>query len=184
MNETKGPAIPTTIRYKPIGILRSEHRELSHIPIQPVYASGCKGEVEIFADYEEGLQDLEGFSHIYLLYHFHEAKTTRLTVQPFLEDALHGIFATRAPCRPNPIGLSIVRLLERRNNLLLLDEVDILDGTPILDVKPFTSRFDNRRDTQDGWQEHIAESTAQQRGRRQAMQVSATNAKRNWKDLL
>ncbi len=159
----------TSILYKPIGILRSEHQELSHIPIQPVYASGCKGEIKIFADYEEGLQDLEGFSHIYLLYHFHQAEGVRLTVQPFLEDVSHGVFATRAPWRPNPIGLSIVRLLERRNNLLLLDEVDILDGTPILDIKPFANRFDNRGDTHDGWQEHIDENIAQQRGRRQAM---------------
>ena len=96
---------------KPIGVIRSEHTIAEETPIQPVYAKGCKGHVEVFPEYAEGLKDLDGFSHLYLLYHFHACGTVKLTVKPFLQDIDRGIFSTRAPFRPNPIGLSVVELL-------------------------------------------------------------------------
>jgi tRNA-Thr(GGU) m(6)t(6)A37 methyltransferase TsaA len=99
-----------TCTYQPIGVVRSEHREAEKTPIQPVYAKGCKGCVEIFPEFAEGLRDLEGFSHIYLIYHFHQSRQVKLRVKPFLQDVDRGIFSTRAPFRPNPIGLSVVEL--------------------------------------------------------------------------
>ena len=156
----------TGIVYTPIGVIRSEHRRPEETPIQPVYAEGCAGTAEVFPQYAAGLQDLEGFSHIYLLYHLHAAGESRLSVKPFLQDVEHGIFATRAPCRPNPIGLSIVRLVGREGSILLLDGVDVLDGTPLLDIKPYAARFDRIDGTRDGWQDEVDEETALRRGRR------------------
>jgi len=152
--------------YRPIGVIRSEHKCPEETPIQPVYAQGCLGRVEVFPEYAEGLSDLEGFSHIYLIYHFHRAGEPRLRVKPFLQDVVRGVFSTRAPCRPNPIGLSIVRLLRREGNILYLDGVDILDGTPLLDIKPYTAKFDRVETTRNGWQDEVDEETAQRRGRR------------------
>jgi tRNA-Thr(GGU) m(6)t(6)A37 methyltransferase TsaA len=137
-------------------------------PIQPVFAEGVQGRAEILPEYAEGLQDLEGFSHIWLLYWFHQAGSPRLTVQPFLQDVDHGVFATRAPARPNPIGLSLVRIVRREGCILHLEDVDVLDGTPLLDIKPYVPRFDHRTDARTGWLEAIDEQTAQRRGRRQA----------------
>ena len=151
---------------KPIGYIRSEHKDASATPIQPVYAQGCRGRAEILPEYEEGLADLEGFSHIYVIYYFHKAGSPSLTVTPFLDDVPRGVFAARSPRRPNPIGFSLVRLLKRERNVLLLDDVDILDGTPILDIKPFIPRFDYRENARTGWQEHVDENVAQLRGRR------------------
>lgn len=107
-----------------------------------------------------------GFSHLYLLYHFHRAGAMRLEVRPFLQDESRGIFATRGPYRPNPIGLSIVRLIGIRDNILFLEEVDILDGTPLLDIKPYTAKFDRVDDCRSGWQDGVSEETAQHRGKR------------------
>jgi tRNA-Thr(GGU) m(6)t(6)A37 methyltransferase TsaA len=112
------------------------------------------------------LRDLEGFSHIYLIYHFHQAGPTRLMVKPFLQDVERGVFATRVPCRPNAIGLSVVELVHREANVLHLDGVDILDGTPLLDIKPYTAKFDLFETTRNGWQDDVDEETAGQRGRR------------------
>ena len=166
MNQEKQPLCPQELVFEPIGIVRSEHTKTADIPIQPVYAEGCQGRAEILPAYEEGLRDLEGFSHIYLIYYFHKAPSTQLTVKPFLEDLPHGVFATRSPRRPNPIGLSIVRLLKRQDSVLFLDNVDILDKTPILDVKPYISRFDRHENTRNGWQEGVDEETASYRGKR------------------
>ena len=152
--------------FKAIGIIRSEHNDLAAVPIQPVYASGCAGRAEIFPQYAEGLQDLEGFSHIYLLYHFHRAAPALLKVKPFLQDKERGVFATRSPRRPNPIGLSVVRLLGVEGNVLHLDGVDILDGTPLLDIKPYTARFDHIATERNGWQDEVEEADAQERGKR------------------
>ncbi len=127
---------------------------------------GVKGTAEIFPEYEEGLRDLEGFSHIYLMYNFHRAKDCNLSVKPFLQDAPYGVFATRAPARPKPIGLSLVRLVKIAGNVLHLEDVDVLDGTPLLDIKPYISRFDCRENVHCGWQEDVNEETAQTRGRR------------------
>lgn len=150
----------------PIGVIRSPHRRAGETPIQPVYARGVRGRVEILPQYAEGLRDLDGFSHVYLLYRFHEASATRLTVKPFLDTQARGVFATRAPCRPNPIGLSLVRLVGCEANVLHIEDVDVLDGTPLLDIKPYVTRFDYRADARCGWQETVDEQTARVRGRR------------------
>ena len=105
----------------------------------------------MFSEFAEGLQDLEDFSHIILLYVFHQSDSYTLRVKPFLDDQLHGLFATRYPCRPNPIGLSIVQLVRRRDNILDIEGVDMLDGTPLLDIKPYVSDFDVRNDVKTGW---------------------------------
>ncbi|MFA7159011.1 MAG: tRNA (N6-threonylcarbamoyladenosine(37)-N6)-methyltransferase TrmO [Kiritimatiellia bacterium] len=155
-----------TVHYKPIGVIRSGHIAAANTPIQPVYAGGCRGRAEILPEFTEGLKDLEGFSHIYLVYHFHCAGPARLTVKPFLQDAERGLFATRAPCRPNAIGLSVVRLLKREGATLYLDGVDILDGTPLLDIKPYTAKFDRIATERNGWQDAVDAKTAHKRGRR------------------
>ena len=154
---------------RPIGYIRCEHRDASATPIQPVYAQGCCARAEIFPEYEEGLRDLEGFSHIYIIHYFHKADQPSLTVTPFLDDVPRGVFATRSPRRPNPIGFSLVRLVKREGTVLFLDEEDMLDGTPILDIKPFLPRFDYRENVRAGWQEHVDENVAQLKGRRQAV---------------
>ena len=155
------------ISYRPIGVLRSEHTKAEQTPIQPAYAKGCRGRVEIFPEFADGLCDLEGFSHVYLVYHFHRAGTAKLRVKPFLQDVERGVFATRAPCRPNAIGLSIVELVRREGDVLYLDGVDVLDGTPLLDIKPYTAKFDRIDTTRNGWQDEIDEKEAQRRGRRE-----------------
>jgi tRNA-Thr(GGU) m(6)t(6)A37 methyltransferase TsaA len=154
------------ITYHPIGVIRTEHEYPDKTPIQSVYASGCRGRAEILPNYTEGLSDLEGFSHIYLIYDFHLAERWKLMVKPFLQDVERGVFATRAPCRPNRIGLSIVRLLYRRGNVLYLDGVDILDGSPLLDIKPYVARFDRIEHTYNGWQDGVDDETAHQKGKR------------------
>jgi len=156
----------TFIIYRPIGVIHSEHVVPEKTPIQPVYARGCRGEVEIYPEFEEGLSDVEGFSHLYLVYHLHRAESAQLVVKPFLQDMMRGIFATRAPRRPNAIGLSIVELVRREGNVLYLDGVDILDGTPLLDIKPYTAKFDFFRTTRNGWQDEVDEETAMRRGKR------------------
>jgi tRNA-Thr(GGU) m(6)t(6)A37 methyltransferase TsaA len=158
---------PETVTYRPIGVIRSPHTDRQAAPIQPLYARGAEGRAEIAEAYADGLADLEGFSHLILLYHFHRAGGMKLRVTPFLEDAEHGVFATRAPCRPNPIGLSVVRLLRREGRVLHLADVDVLDGTPLLDVKPYVARFDRRDDVRSGWQDRVDEGTAESRGRRE-----------------
>ena len=157
----------TAVSFRPIGVLRSEHRVAAQTPIQPVYAKGCRGRAEVFPEFAEGLTDLEGFSHVYIIYHFHQAPAPKLKVKPFLQDVERGVFATRAPARPNPIGISIVELVRREDNVLYLDGLDVLDGTPLLDIKPYTARFDRIETTRNGWQDEIDEKEAQKRGRRE-----------------
>jgi tRNA-Thr(GGU) m(6)t(6)A37 methyltransferase TsaA len=154
------------ILYTPIGVIHSEHVAAEQTPIQPAYAKGCKGRAEIFPEFVQGLQDLDGFSHLYLIYHFDRAGSFKLRVKPFMEDVERGIFATRSPRRPNPIGLSVVELVRREGAMLHLDGVDILDGTPLLDIKPYTAKFDHVKTTRNGWQDEVDEETARQRGRR------------------
>jgi len=155
------------IGFAPIGVVRSEHSVARETPIQPAYAKGCLGRVEIFPEFAAGLRDLEGFSHLYLLFHLHRAEPVKLLVKPFLQDVERGVFATRAPCRPNAIGLSIVELIRCEGNFLYLDRVDILDGTPLLDVKPYTAKFDRIETTRNGWQDEVDEATAHRLGRRE-----------------
>ena len=155
-----------SVTCKPIGIIHSCHVKPENTPIQSVYAEGCAGQTEVFSQYEAGLSDLEGFSHIYLIYHFHKAGPVELKVKPFLEDIERGLFATRSPRRPNPLGLSVVKLIKREKNILFLDGVDILDGTPLLDIKPYTARFDRLETSRNGWQDALDEETVKQRARR------------------
>jgi tRNA-Thr(GGU) m(6)t(6)A37 methyltransferase TsaA len=136
----------------PIGVIHTPFQEKASTPIHPTRSS-AKGAIEMDAVYAEGLQDLEGFSHIILLYLFHQLAGFSLHVRPFLDDQLRGLFATRYPARPNPIGLSVVRLLARDGNRLVIEGVDMLDGTPLLDIKPYVAEFDVRTDTRTGWYE-------------------------------
>ncbi|UCF56628.1 MAG: tRNA (N6-threonylcarbamoyladenosine(37)-N6)-methyltransferase TrmO [Deltaproteobacteria bacterium] len=140
-------------KLKPIGILKTPYKSKSGMPIQGVFAPESKGRAEIFEKYEPGLKDIEGFSHLILLYVFHRSKGYELICRPYMEDKLHGVFAIRAPRRPNPIGLSVVRLEKREGNILHLAEVDMLDGTPLLDIKPFVPKFDHRKNVRVGWME-------------------------------
>ncbi len=140
----------TEIIYKPIGIIHSPFKEQKGTPIQPT-ASDSKGEVEVFPEFSEGLQDLEEFSHIILIYHFHLSKKASLKMKPFMDNHKHGIFSIRAPSRPNSIGMSIVRLNKIEKNILYIENIDILEGTPLLDIKPFVPKFDNRNTTKTGW---------------------------------
>lgn len=140
-----------TIIYKPIGIIHSPFSEIKGMPIQPSGAKGIKGTVELMPEYAEGLQDLEGFSHVILLCHLHLSTSFSLKVKPFLDDQLRGVFATRAPRRPNPIGLSVVRLKEIKGNILHIEDIDIVDGTPLLDIKPYVPEFDVQETVRIGW---------------------------------
>jgi len=137
--------------YRPIGIIHSPFKDREGAPIQPIGGVGVKAQVEIFQEYVEGLQDLEGFSHIILLYHCHLSKAYRLKVKPFLDDVERGVFATRAPARPNPIGLSVVRLIQIERATLTVQDIDIIDKTPLLDIKPFVPDFDSRKVERTGW---------------------------------
>jgi tRNA-Thr(GGU) m(6)t(6)A37 methyltransferase TsaA len=143
--------IPKEIKYSPIGIIHSPHKDIKGMPIQPSGAKGIKGTIEIKKKYAGGLKDLEGFEYIILLYHFHLSKGYSLEVKPFLDDSLRGVFATRAPKRPNPIGMSIVRLLKVEGSTLHIEDVDIVDGAPLLDIKPYVPDFDVRRTEAIGW---------------------------------
>lgn len=130
------------IAYRPIGILHSPFHDIQGMPVQPVGALGVMGSVDVHPDFAEGLRDLEGFSHVFLLYHLHRVSGYDLTVKPFLDNADHGIFATRSPKRPNPIGLSVLELEGVDGLTVRLRNVDVLDGTPILDIKPYVPHFD------------------------------------------
>jgi tRNA-Thr(GGU) m(6)t(6)A37 methyltransferase TsaA len=154
------------IRLNPVGVIRSEHHKQEYTPIQPVFGPMCEGRIEVFPEFAGGLEDIEGFSHIIILYWLHKAETTSLSVKPFLDVIKHGVFATRFPGRPNHIGLSIVQLLKREGNELHLKGVDVLDGTPLLDIKPYVTDFDCFPDARSGWYNRIDKNTAGKRGRR------------------
>jgi tRNA-Thr(GGU) m(6)t(6)A37 methyltransferase TsaA len=139
------------IRYRPIGIIHSPFKKVDGMPIQPSGALGIKGTVELFTEYSTGLKDMDGFSHIILIYHFHLSRGYALETSPFMEEETHGIFAMRAPARPNPIGISVVRLVGIEDNILHIEDVDIVDGTPLLDIKPYVPDFDWREAERIGW---------------------------------
>ena len=141
------------ITYTPIGIIHSPFKEPKGTPIQPAAAGGIAGRVEVFPQYAEGLKDIEGFSHLILLYHFHVAKKASLQEKPFMDNEKRGVFAIRAPSRPNPIGISVVRLVSVEGNILHIKDVDILDSTPLLDIKPYVPEFDAREADKTGWLE-------------------------------
>jgi tRNA-Thr(GGU) m(6)t(6)A37 methyltransferase TsaA len=139
------------IIYKPIGIIHSPHKEIKGVPIQPSSAKGIQGEIELFEEYQDGLKDLNGFSHIIILYDFHKSKGYSLQIKPFLDEKLRGVFATRAPKRPNQIGLSVLKLNGIKANKLYVENVDMLDETPVLDIKPYASPFDAVEEEKIGW---------------------------------
>ena len=141
------------IIYKPIGIVHSPFKEPKGVPIQPSAAKDMEGTVEIYPEFVGGLKDLDGFSHIVLLCHFHLTKGYSLEVVPYMDDKLRGVFATRAPSRPNPIGLSVVRLDSIEKNTLHIRDVDIVDGTPVLDIKPYVTAFVPGETERIGWLE-------------------------------
>jgi tRNA-Thr(GGU) m(6)t(6)A37 methyltransferase TsaA len=137
--------------YKPIGVVYSPFKAPQDVPIQSVAAEGVTGIVEVAREYVEGLRDVDGFSHLILVYHCHLAQDYSLLVRPFLDERLHGVFSTRAPSRPNPVGVSVVRLTRMEKNMLHIQDVDIIDGTPLLDIKPFVPEFDQRKAERIGW---------------------------------
>jgi tRNA (adenine37-N6)-methyltransferase len=137
--------------YKQIGIVHSPFKKTEGMPIQPPSGKGIKGKVTVFPEYSEGLADLDGFSHIYLIYHFHLSRGYSLKVTPFLDNKLRGVFATRAPKRPNQIGISIVRIIQVKQNIIHIMDIDIVDGTPLLDIKPYVPEFDVKIVNKYGW---------------------------------
>ncbi|MBW2635900.1 MAG: tRNA (N6-threonylcarbamoyladenosine(37)-N6)-methyltransferase TrmO [Deltaproteobacteria bacterium] len=151
------------IEFCSIGIIHSSFKKPEGMPIQPTGAEGVKGTVEVFEEYLAGLKDLDGFSHIILLYHLHRSRGFNLQVIPFMDTQLRGLFATRAPKRPNPIGLSIVQLDRIETGTLYVQNIDILDGTPLLDIKPYVPEFDRQLQIRTGWLEQIKESVDSQK---------------------
>ena len=136
----------------PIGIIRTSFERKRDTPIQP-FRSKATGRIEVFKKYIDGLSDIEGFSHLILIYKFHKSRGYCLKVKPFLDDHLRGLFATRFPRRPNQIGLTIVELLKRQNNILFVKGIDVLDGTPLLDIKPYVPDFGPKETIRIGWLE-------------------------------
>ncbi|MGM0596470.1 MAG: tRNA (N6-threonylcarbamoyladenosine(37)-N6)-methyltransferase TrmO [Myxococcota bacterium] len=141
------------VKLNPVGIIHTPFKERKGMPIQPAGGKGIKAQIRIFSEYEAGLKDLEGFSHIYLLFHLHRSEDFKLRVFPFMDEEKRGVFATRAPNRPNPIGLSIVKLQKVEKNIIHIENVDILDETPLLDIKPYVAEFDDNVPTSIGWLE-------------------------------
>jgi len=151
------------IEIQPIGLIHTPFQNLEGMPIQPAGARGVKGSVDIFSEYRDGLQDLDGFSHIILLYYFHKSDGFQLTVVPFMDSKPRGLFATRAPKRPNAIGLSVVQLDRIENGTLYIQNIDVLDGTPLLDIKPYVPDFDTQTDVRLGWLEKVRKNVTERR---------------------
>ncbi len=151
------------ILYHPIGTVHSPFRDIAGMPIQPAAAEGIGGRIELLPEYREGLKDVDGFSHIIVIYHLHEAAGAALTVTPFLDSRPRGVFATRAPTRPNPIGVSVLKLLRVEGPILHVENLDILDGTPVLDVKPYVPEFDHPERIRIGWLEEARERVRSKR---------------------
>ena len=139
------------ITFKPIGVIHTPFTDTKGMPIQPSGAEGVRGSIEVAPEFAAGLKDVDGFSYIMLIYHFHLSTGFELEVVPFLDDTLRGVFATRAPRRPNGIGVSVVRLVKVEGNVLEVEDLDVVDGTPLLDIKPFVPEIDNREPGRSGW---------------------------------
>lgn len=138
-------------RIRSLGIIHTPHKTIDDMPIQPKGASKIEGCVELNEKYIEGLKDLDGFSHIYLLYNFHQAERTEMMVTPFMDNKPRGVFSTRSPLRPNHIGISIVKLKGVKGNRVYIEGADMLDGTPLLDIKPYIGKFDEVKNSRSGW---------------------------------
>jgi len=146
--------------FTPIGVIHSPFKTRENTPVQPAGGAGVAGNVEVFPPYRPGLKDLEGFSHIVLLFHFHLSEGFDLHLVPFLDTELRGVFATRAPRRPNPIGLSVVRLERIEDGMLYIRGMDMVDGTPLLDIKPYVPAFEAEDGIRTGWLETATEHAA------------------------
>ncbi len=140
---------------KPIGIVHSQFKQAQGTPIQPVFAKDAQGIVEVFDEYKEGLIDIEGFERIWLIFWLDRSHKYKLKVTPYMDTKEHGLFTTRAPARPNAIGISCVKLEKVESNKLYVSEIDILDGTPLLDIKPYSSKFDCFETTRNGWLDNV-----------------------------
>lgn len=151
--------------FEPIGVIRSSFVQATGTPIQPSRAIDSVGCVELLPQFVEGLADLAGFDRIWLLYVFDRTAHARMRVIPYRDTVEHGIFATRVPARPNPIGMSCVKLIGIEGNVLRLAEVDILDGTPLLDIKPYVPQYDNYPITRCGWIDHLPDEPVVADGR-------------------
>jgi tRNA (adenine37-N6)-methyltransferase len=154
-----------SILFEPIGLIRSPYTDIAGMPIQPSKAAGVPGTIELLPQLAGGLKDIEGFSHLILLYHLHKSQGFALEVVPFLDTVARGVFSTRAPRRPNAIGLSIVRLASIEGPTLHIEDVDVLDRTPLLDIKPYVPAFDLRPDARSGWLEGKADQDRRSDGR-------------------
>jgi tRNA-Thr(GGU) m(6)t(6)A37 methyltransferase TsaA len=150
------------IVYRPIGIIHTPYLEKEQTPIQGCFARESRGYVDVYPEYADGLKDIEGFSHLILIYHFHQAGACQLIAKPFLDKDKKGIFAIRYFTRPNPIGLSVVRLCKVNGSVLEIGEVDMLDGTPLLDIKPYVPQFDVKESVKDGWYQKASERSRYQ----------------------
>jgi tRNA-Thr(GGU) m(6)t(6)A37 methyltransferase TsaA len=135
----------------PIGVIHSPYKEPGDIPIQGIFKNDVEGWVQLQKKYIKGLRDLDGFSHAILIYYFHKSQKEEIEGKPFLEKKTHGIFAVRSPHRPNHLGFSIVKINEIVENIIYFTGVDMLDGTPLLDIKPYVKYFDSREEVTCGW---------------------------------
>ena len=151
------------IELKPIGLIHTPFPEPKGIPIQPAGGGGVKATIEIFPEYRDGLSDLDGFSHIILLYHLHKSEGYKLRIVPFMDTVERGLFSTRAPKRPNPIGLSVVQLNKIEDGILHIQNIDIVDGTPLLDIKPYVPEFDQQPEIRTGWLEEVRKRVSDHR---------------------
>lgn len=152
-NAAKGGAsdLDEPITVTSIGVIHSPYKDAKGTPIQGVFGGEVEAWVELKDKYAKGLKDLDGFSHAILLYHFHKSEKEEIVAKPYLEGEEHGVFAIRSPNRPNHIGLSVVKIKTIDGNKLYFTEVDVLDGTPVLDIKPYVKQFDSRPDAVSGW---------------------------------
>jgi len=153
--------IDDDMRIKPIGVIHTPHKMAEGTPIQPFKARGIAGSVEIYTDYMTALQDVDGFERIWLIYWFHKSRQPKPIVTPYMDDTPRGLFATRAPSRFNNIGISVVRLKGINGSLLQIEDVDMLDGTPLLDIKPYVPSFDSYPEARHGWLEKVSQDTAE-----------------------
>jgi len=139
------------IEFSPIGIIHTAYKTINNVPIQPTADKDSEGWIEVFDEYSDGLADLDGFSHLYLIFHLHKSAGYKLKVIPFLDTVERGIFATRSPARPNPVGLSVVKLVSVNGNIVNIRGLDIVDGTPLIDIKPLVPMFEDSNDIRIGW---------------------------------
>ncbi|MBN2210198.1 MAG: tRNA (N6-threonylcarbamoyladenosine(37)-N6)-methyltransferase TrmO [Sedimentisphaerales bacterium] len=156
--------VSNTVIMRHIGVIHTPHTNLAGMPIQPAGARDVEGRVELLAEYAKGLDDVAGFSHLFLLYHFHRSEGHQLRVTPFMDEQPRGLFATRAPKRPNPIGLSLVRVVRVEGSVVHVLDVDMLDGTPLLDLKPYAPRFDEPfGPVRTGWLAKVSQHVGERR---------------------